>query len=119
MGIGLIMPIMPSLIREVQGGDLSDAALWGGVLSTTFAVMQFLFSPTLGNLSDRYGRRPVLLVSLTAMSVVYLMMAQAGSLWMLLAGQILSGIASATHATAAACMSDQSAPHEKAANFGL
>ena len=119
MGIGLIMPIMPSLIREIQGGDLADAALSGGVMSTAFAVMQFLFSPFLGNLSDRYGRRPVLLVSLVTMSAVYLVMAIAGSLWMLLIGQIISGIASATHATAAACMSDQSKPEEKAANFGL
>ncbi|WZK89658.1 TCR/Tet family MFS transporter [Aliisedimentitalea scapharcae] len=119
MGIGLIMPIMPSLIREVQGGDLADAALWGGILSTVFAVMQFLFSPLLGNLSDRFGRRPVLLVSLTMMSCSYLVLAQATALWVLLVGQMISGITSATHATAGACMADQSKPHEKAANFGL
>ncbi|MBE1283814.1 MAG: MFS transporter [Rhodobacteraceae bacterium] len=119
MGIGLIMPIMPALIREVQGGNLADAALWGGVLSTVFAVMQFLFSPLLGNLSDRYGRRPVLLVSLIAMSATYFLMAIATSIWLLLIGRVLSGITSATHATAGAYMADISEPAKKAANFGL
>ncbi len=119
MGIGLIMPIMPDLIREVQGGDLSRAALWGGVLSTIFAVMQFLFSPILGNLSDAHGRRPVLLVSLAVMTLDYLVMAFAGSIWVLLAGRIVGGIAAATHATASACMADLSRPEDKAANFGL
>ena len=65
MGIGLILPIMPGLMREVDGARLAQAAVWGGVLTTTFAVMQFVCAPILGNLADRYGRRPVLLVSLT------------------------------------------------------
>ncbi|AVO38140.1 TCR/Tet family MFS transporter [Pukyongiella litopenaei] len=119
MGIGLIMPIMPDLIREVHGGDLANAAIWGGVLSTVFAVMQFLFSPVVGNLSDRFGRRPVLLVSLAAMALDYLVMALAGSIWLLLAGRIVGGVTAATHATANAYMADLSEPHEKAANFGL
>ena len=63
MGIGLILPIMPELLREVGGGSLAEAALWGGILSTVFAVMQFVFGPILGSLSDAIGRRPVLLVS--------------------------------------------------------
>ncbi|MEC9311176.1 MAG: MFS transporter, partial [Pseudomonadota bacterium] len=96
MGIGLIMPIMPSLIVEVQGGSLADAAIWGGVLSTVFAVMQFLFSPVLGSLSDAIGRRPVLLVSLFVMALDYLVMALAGSLWLLLAGRLIGGITAAT-----------------------
>ena len=119
MGIGLIMPIMPSLIVEVQGGSLADAAIWGGVLSTVFAVMQFLFSPVLGSLSDAIGRRPVLLVSLFVMALDYLVMALAGSLWLLLAGRIIGGITAATHSTAGAYIADISKPHEKAANFGL
>ena len=65
MGIGLIIPVMPDLIAQVHSADLSRAALWGGVLATTFAVMQFLFSPLVGSLSDRFGRRPVLLTSLS------------------------------------------------------
>lgn len=119
MGIGLIMPIMPDLIVEVQGGTLADAALWGGILSTAFAAMQFLFSPIVGNLSDAVGRRPVLIVSLIVMALDYVVMAVAGSIWLLLVGRIVGGITAATHATAAAYMADVSKPEEKAANFGL
>lgn len=119
MGIGLIMPIMPQLIVEVQGGSLASAAIWGGILSTAFAAMQFLFGPVLGNLSDAYGRRVVLLVSLLMMALDYVVMAIAGSIWLLLAGRILGGITAATHSTAAAFIADVSKPHEKAANFGL
>jgi len=119
MGIGLIMPIMPDLIREVQGGTLADAALWGGLLATVFAVMQFLFSPVIGNLSDYYGRRPVLLVSLFVMALDYLVMALAGAIWLLMLGRVVGGITAATHATANAYMADISKPADKAANFGL
>lgn len=119
MGIGLIMPIMPGLIVEVQGGDLSDAALWGGILATAFAVMQFLFSPILGNMSDAYGRRPVLLLSLFVMVLDYIVMALAGTLWLLLVGRLVGGVTAATHATAGAYMADISKSTEKAANFGL
>ena len=119
MGIGLIMPVMPDLIRDVQGGSLAQAAVWGGVLSTTFAVMQFLFSPALGTASDGFGRRPVLLVSLAVLTLDYLVMALAGSLWLLIVGRILGGITSATQATAAAYMADLSPPEKKSANFGL
>ncbi|WP_425394196.1 TCR/Tet family MFS transporter [Aestuariivita boseongensis] len=119
MGIGLIMPVMPDLILEVQGGTLASAALWGGVLSTVFAVMQFLFGPIVGALSDRYGRRPILLVSLVVMSLDYLVMAVAGTIWLLLLGRVVGGITAATGPTASAYMADISAPHEKAANFGL
>ena len=119
MGVGLIMPVMPDLIRDVRGGSLAEAALWGGILSTVFAVMQFLFGPILGALSDRYGRRPVLLISLVFMSLDYLVMAVAGTIWLLLIGRIVGGITAATHSTASACMADLSAPEDKAANFGL
>lgn len=119
MGIGLIMPIMPDLILEVQGGTLSSAALWGGVLTTAFAAMQFVFGPVMGNLSDRFGRRPVLLISLVVMSADYLVMALAGSMWLLLIGRIVGGITAATHATANAYIADISKPADKAANFGL
>jgi DHA1 family tetracycline resistance protein-like MFS transporter len=119
MGIGLIMPVMPDLIQEVGGGTLATAAVWGGVLTTSFAMMQFLFSPLLGRLSDAFGRRPVLLVSLFVMSADYLVMALAGSIWLLLAGRIIGGITAATHSTAHAYMADISRPEDKAANFGL
>ena len=119
MGIGLILPIMPELLQEVGGGSLAEAALWGGILSTVFAVMQFVFGPILGSLSDAIGRRPVLLVSLCMMAVDYLVMAVAGSIWLLLAARLVGGITAATHATASAYMADLSKPGEKAANFGL
>lgn len=119
MGIGLIMPIMPDLIREVHGGDLAGAALWGGILSTVFAVMQFLFAPVVGNLSDSFGRRPVMLISLFAMVLDYLVMALAGSIWLLLLGRVVGGITAATHSTASAWMADRSPPERRAANFGL
>lgn len=106
MGIGLIMPVMPDLIRELRGTDLSEAAIWGGILAAAFAVMQFLFGPFLGTLSDSYGRRPVLLVSLVVMSADYLIMAVTGSIWILLLGRIIGGVTAATHATALAYVAD-------------
>ena len=119
MGIGLILPVMPNLIREVTGGDLSQAAVWGGVLATAFAVMQFLFGPLLGNLSDRFGRRPVILVSLAVLAVDYLVMGLAHAIWLLLIVRVVGGIAAATQATANAFMADISTQDEKAARFGL
>lgn len=119
MGIGLILPVMPALILEVEGGSLASAALWGGLLSTSFAVMQFLFGPILGNLSDAYGRRPVLLTSLFVMAVDYVIMAFAGTIWLLLFGRILGGITGATHATAAAFMADTAPPEQRGARFGM
>ncbi|MFK7762137.1 MAG: TCR/Tet family MFS transporter [Roseobacter sp.] len=119
MGIGLIIPVMPDLFQEVGAGDLGAAALWGGILTTIFAVMQFVFGPIIGGLSDRFGRRPVLLLSLIIMTLDYLLMAVAGSIWLLLVGRIIGGIASATQSTANAYMADISAPDDRAANFGL
>lgn len=119
MGIGLIMPVMPDLLREVDGGDLGDAAIWGGILATTFAAMQFLFGPVIGSLSDRFGRKPILVISLIVMAFDYVLMAVAGTIWLLLIGRIIGGITAATHATAAAYIADVSKPNEKAANFGL
>lgn len=119
MGIGLILPVMPDLIQEVEGAGLGAAAVWGGILATIFAIMQFLFGPIIGNLSDRYGRRPILLISLVVMALDYLLMAVAGTIVILIIGRIIGGITAATQSTAAAYMADISEPHEKAANFGL
>ena len=119
MGIGLIMPVMPDLIQSLEGGDLGQAALWGGVLATTFAVMQFLFGPTIGSISDRFGRRPVLLIALVVMSFDYVLMAVAGTIWLLVIGRVIGGITAATQSTASAYMADISKPEDKAANFGL
>ncbi len=119
MGIGLIMPVMPDLIQELEAGDLGQAAVWGGILATIFAVMQFLFGPVIGGLSDRFGRRPVLLIALVVMAMDYVLMAVAGTIWLLIIGRIIGGITAATQSTASAYMADISKPEEKSANFGL
>ncbi|MEM7471618.1 MAG: TCR/Tet family MFS transporter [Pseudomonadota bacterium] len=119
MSIGLILPVMPELILQVRAADIGQAAIWGGILSAVFAVMQFLFSPLLGSLSDRFGRRPVLLVSLAVMALDYVFMAVAGTIWLLLFGRMIGGITAATHATASAFMADISPREKKAQNFGL
>ncbi len=119
IGIGLMIPVLPELIRELTGEGLAGAALWGGVLTTAFAAMQFLFGPTLGNLSDRWGRRPILLISLGVMALVYLVMGLTSSIWLLLAARIIAGITAATQSTAMAYIADVSLAEEKAANFGL
>ena len=119
MGIGLIMPVMPALLQEIGGFPLSEAALWGGILAASFAVMQFAFGPIIGALSDRFGRRPILLIALFVMSLDYLVMAVAHVFWLLLLGRIIGGITAATQPTAYAAIADLSSPDEKAARFGL
>lgn len=119
MGIGLILPVMPDLITQVHGGTLGNAAIWGGILAATFAVMQFIFGPIIGSLSDRYGRRPILLVSLAVMCIDYLVMAVAGTIWLLFATRVIGGITAATQSAASAYIADISAPQDKSANFGL
>lgn len=119
MGIGLILPVMPALLQEVTGTELGTAALWGGLLSTAFALMQFLCGPGVGGLSDRFGRRPVLIVSLAVMAADYVVMALAGSVWLLLAARVVGGITAATQSTALAAIADMSPPDRKAQGFGL
>ena len=119
IGIGLIFPVMPDLIEEVTGRPLAEAALWGGVLATSFAVMQFLFGPVIGALSDRFGRRPVLLLSLAVMAADYLVMALAGSIWLLLVARLVAGITAATFSAAGAFIADITPPDQRGRRFGL
>ena len=120
MGVGIMIPVLPELMSSVMpNATLADATLWGGILATIFALMQFLFSPTLGVASDQYGRKPVLMIALSVMIVYYLIMAVAQSLWLLIIGRIIGGVTAATHATASAYIADISKPEEKAARFGL
>ena len=119
MGIGLIMPVMPDLIQDLKAGDIGRAALWGGFLTAIFAAMQFLFGPVIGGLSDQFGRRPILLIALAVMALDYVLMAVAGTIWLLIIGRIIGGITAATQSTAAAYMADISKPEDKSANFGL
>ena len=120
MGIGIIIPVMPALFADVTGTEkISDIAIWGGLLASTFALMQFIFGPILGALSDRYGRKPILLLALFVMAAYYLLMGFAQTLWLLFLGRLIGGVTAATHATANAYMADISSPEEKAARFGM
>jgi DHA1 family tetracycline resistance protein-like MFS transporter len=119
IGIGLIFPVMPDLLQAVTGRPLSEAALWGGVLATSYAVMQFLCGPFLGALSDRFGRRPVLLTSLAVMATDYLVLALAGSIWLLLLARMLAGVTAATFATAGAVIADITPADQRGRRFGL
>lgn len=119
IGLGIIMPVTPALIRELTGEGLSAAAVYGGWLAFVFAVMQFLSAPVLGNLSDRFGRRPVLLLSLAALGVDYIIMGLAPTLAWLFLGRALAGIAGASYTPAYAYVADISPPSARARNFGI
>lgn len=118
-GVGIIFPVMPDLLEQVTHQSIAGTALWGGLLASGYAAMQFLFGPVIGNLSDAHGRRPVMLLALAVMAVDQMVLALAGTVWLLLAGRLVAGMAAATHATAIAYMADISAPEEKGRNFGL
>jgi len=117
IGIGLIFPILPALLREV--GHTDNIATLLGVMLALYAACQFMFSPILGVLSDRFGRRPVLLISLAGAAIDYLVMAFAPELWMLVLGRAISGITSANMAVATAYITDISNEEERAQRFGL
>ena len=119
IGIGLIFPIMPDLLADLGIQTVANAALYGAALSTVYAVMQFLFLPILGNLSDQLGRRPVLLIGISALFVDYIIMGIAASFAVLFIGRLVAGIAGATVATATSYIADISAPDDRAKNFGL
>ena len=119
MGIGIILPVMPDLLQELSGLSVGEAAIWGGYLTFTYALMQFLLSPLIGNLSDRHGRRPVLLISLATLAVDYAVMAMAPALWLLFLGRLVAGGAAATYSTATAYIADVTPREGRAAAFGL
>lgn len=117
IGIGLIFPILPALLREV--GHVDDISLLLGVMLALYSACQFLFSPVLGVLSDRFGRRPVLLVSLAGAAIDYVIMAMAPHLWLLVLGRAIAGITSANMAVATAYITDITTEEERAQRFGL
>ena len=118
-GIGIIFPIMPDLLEYSGLGNVSSTAIWGGILYASYAFMQFLFSPVIGNLSDSVGRRPVILISLILMILDYLLLGFASSIWIFLIGRMIGGIAGGTVPTAMAFLADISSPNERTKNFGL
>jgi DHA1 family tetracycline resistance protein-like MFS transporter len=117
VGIGLIFPILPALLRDV--GHITEVATLLGLMLALYSGCQFLFSPVLGVLSDRFGRRPVLLVSLAGAALDYVIMAFAPQLWMLVVGRAVAGITSANMAVATAYITDISSEEERAKRFGL
>jgi DHA1 family tetracycline resistance protein-like MFS transporter len=119
LGLGIIIPILPELVKGFVGGDTSPAARWGGAISAVYAVMQFVFAPILGALSDRFGRRPVILISLFGLGVDYLIMGFAPTLGWLFVGRSIAGIMGASFTTANAYIADVSTPENRAQNFGL
>ncbi len=119
IGFGIIMPVLPQLIVEVTGESISTAATYGGLLMFAYAVMQFFLAPIIGNLSDRFGRRPVLLLSLAVLGIDYLIMWWAPTFAWLLIGRIIAGAAASTFSTCNAYVADISEPEQRAQNFGL
>lgn len=118
-GIGLIIPVVPGLIEQLIHGNISQASRYSGWLAFAYASMQFLFSPLLGNLSDKYGRRPILLLSLLGLGIDYIFLALAPTIGWLFVGRIIAGIAGASFTTATAYIADISTAENRAKNFGM
>ena len=124
IGLGIIIPVLPELIREIEvsmgsTATMGDAAIIGGWLMFAYAFMQFIFAPILGNLSDRFGRRPILLWGLFWLGIDYIIMALAPTIFWLFIGRILAGMAGASYVTAFSYIADVSPKEKRAANFGL
>ncbi len=119
LALGISIPILPKLVETMLGGDTARAAILFGLFSTAFALMQFLFQPVLGALSDRYGRRPVILFSNLGLGLDYILMALAPTVWWLFAGRVIAGIAASSFSTATAYITDVTPPEKRAEAFGL
>lgn len=119
MGLGIILPVLPKLISTLIHGGLDDAAHYGAWLSFSYAGMLFLFSPLLGNLSDRFGRRPILILSLIGIGIDYTIMGLAPDIFWLFIGRVLSGFAGASYTTASAYIADVTTPEKRAQSFGM
>jgi DHA1 family tetracycline resistance protein-like MFS transporter len=119
IGLAIIIPVFPKLIEKLIHGNISDASKISGLLFVAYSAMQFLFSPLVGNLSDKYGRRPVLLFSLLGFGIDYLFLAFAPTIGWLFVGRIIAGITGASFTTASAYIADVSEPEKRAQNFGM
>lgn len=119
LAVGLIAPVLPQLVLNFLGGEATSAAKWFGIFGTVFALMQFFFSPVLGVLSDRFGRRPVILLSNLGLGLDYVVMAVAPTIGWLFFGRVISGITAASISTGMAYISDVVAPEKRAGAFGL
>jgi DHA1 family tetracycline resistance protein-like MFS transporter len=119
LGIGLAFPILPKLVEQFEGGDISRASYIVGALAAAYSAMQFLCAPLIGALSDRYGRRPVILLALAGMAINYLLLAFAPSLWLFALGRMIAGAFGATFSAAGAYIADVTPPEKRAQSFGL
>ncbi|MBS3915171.1 MAG: TCR/Tet family MFS transporter [Bacteroidetes bacterium] len=119
IGIGIIIPILPKLIGQVGHMGISEAAQWGGFLIFAYAAAQFVFAPIMGGLSDQFGRRPVLIISLIGLGVDYVFHAVAPTIELLFIGRIFAGICGASFTTASAYIADISTDENRSQNFGL
>src|ERR1700729_2549965 len=119
LGLGLIIPVAPRLVASFLGGDLGAASHYFGVLVSLYAAMQFLFAPVLGGLSDRFGRRPVILISLLGAAASYLIAGFAPALGWLFVGRVISGITGASFSAAGAYVADVTPSERRAQSFGL
>ena len=119
LALGIVIPVLPKLVVGFVGGDAARGADYLGLFGTTWALMQFVFSPVQGVLSDRFGRRPIILLSNFGLGIDYIVMALAPTLWWLLAGRIVSGICSASISASYAYIADITPPDKRAARFGL
>jgi len=119
IGLGIIIPSFPTLVAETANVSIDDSSKYYGVVLGSYAAMQFLFSPLVGNLSDRFGRRPILLLSVLGMGLDYIVMYVAPDLFWLVLGRAVSGIFGASYTTAAAYIADISTPENRAQNFGM
>lgn len=119
MGWGLIIPVMPKLIAELKHISINEASAYGGLLLSSFAITQFLFAPVIGNLSDKFGRRPVLLFSLLGFGIDYIILALAPNYGWLFVGRVIAGITGASFTTAAAYIADISTAETRTKNFGM
>ncbi len=119
LAFGMIIPVLPMLVQNFVGGNAAHAATMYGLFGTAWALMQLIFSPVQGSLSDHFGRRPVILISCAGLGLDFILMALAPNLWWLLAGRVISGITAASFSTAGAYISDITPPERRAASFGL
>ena len=119
LGIGIVIPVLPALIKQFVGGDTDIASWYVGVISASYALMQFLCAPLMGALSDRFGRRPVLLASLFGLGIDFLIQGFAPSIWWLFLGRLIAGVMGASFTTAHAYIADVSTAENRAQNFGL
>ena len=119
IGWGIIIPVIPGLIEELIQGDISEAAKVGGWITFAYAITQFIFAPLIGNLSDQFGRRPIILISLLGFTLDYILLALAPSITWLFIGRIIAGITGASITTASAYIADISTIENRAKNFGM